>query len=507
LRPLAVTARDDAAIRLPSSWRQPYGPAGLTLGRLFVLGGLLAGLSVGAACAVRPLLVLGACFALVLGACVWARPALAAYLLIALTPLTAGIGRGIAIPVLRPNEALAVLVGGALAARGLFALRQGRVPRIHLSRVEWSIVLMAVANSVVPLLWMTFRQRQIAHDDLLYAVVLWKYLALYAIVRLSVSSEEEVRRCLWISIAAASIVAGIAILQSLKLFGVPGLLATYFAPFGNVDALNNARGSSTLALPAATGDLMIFNLAIACGLWVRVGRHKVLLAGAAALFMLGTLAAGETSTVLGLAVGIACILALIGSARLLLFFVPAGAIAALALRPVISRRLSGFQTTFGLPPSWIGRLHNLQTYFWPKLFSNWNFLLGVRPSARVAVASQATGYVWIESGYTWLLWGGGIPLLASFLYFVYASLKMAWGVARRGTGATSVAGVATFVAVAVTAVLMVFDPHLTYRGAGDALFFLLALAAPRAALSSDRHTGREYNAMAGRMASRGEGIR
>src|SRR6476661_4509062 len=114
------------------------------------------------------------------------RPALAAYALIVVTPLTAGIDRGSAIPLLRPNEAVAALVGGALLLRALLGARAGRRPTLRLSQVEWGLLAMAVASSVLPLAWMAVRQRPIATDDLLYALVLWKLGSVYLIVRASI---------------------------------------------------------------------------------------------------------------------------------------------------------------------------------------------------------------------------------------------------------------------------------------------------------------------------------
>jgi hypothetical protein len=340
------------------------------------------------------------------------------------------------------------------------------------------MVLLAVCSSVLPLVWMTLRQQAITSDDVLYALVLWKYLGLYLLIRMSVRTDQEIRRCLWISVAAACIVALLAILQALGLFGVSRLLSTYFAPFGNTNAFAT-RGSSTLGLPAATADLLLYNLAIVSGLWTRGRRYRGVLAGIALLLVMGALSAGEFSSAIGLVVAVVCIALITGSGRLLALFPPVGLLAAQLLEPVFAARLRGFNSLTGLPVSWTGRLANLQTYFWPQLSTARNLLLGVRPAARIPVATQATGYVWIESGYTWLLWAGGIPLLASFVFFVIATARRGWKAAHQSPVGLSAAGIATFVAVIVTTVLMTFDPHLTYRGAADAMFVLIALAAFR----------------------------
>jgi peptidoglycan biosynthesis protein MviN/MurJ (putative lipid II flippase) len=474
-------------------WRRRNGPPpSRHLVRWLIQSALLVGAAIaGVLTALEPREALLGLLVATVVTCVWRWPALAAYLAIGLTPLIVNLSVG-GLSYIRPNEAIDLLVGAVLAARGLTMVRTGQLPRIRLDRIEVAMVLMAVFNSVVPLLWMTVRQEPISQDDLLYSLVMWKLLGLYAIVRFAVSTDKQIRRCLWLSVAAASVVALVAIMQSLSLFGVPRLLAEFFGgptEFGPP----GGRGSSTLGLPAATADLMVFNLAIVAGLWTRYRRRRLVLLAAAVLMLFGALAAGEFSGAIGLVVGVICIAIVSGSPRLLAWFVPAAAIGGYVLWPVIGTRLSGFQSAAGLPQSWLGRLENLETYFWPRLFSDWNFLLGVEPAARIAIVSYSGDYVWIESGYTWLLWGGGIPLLASFLFFAYVTGKRGWQAAWAAKDARSVAGTAVFVAVVVIVVLMIFDPHLTYRGSADEFFFLIALVAPRDR-GSDRPFARDHAA-------------
>lgn len=424
-----------------------------------------------------PAVTIAGIAAAVLVATVVMHPPTAAYVLLLTTPLVVGMDRGLVLPLLRPSEALVLLVGAALIGRGVVRLTAGERLRLRASKIDVTLALVAFTSSVTPLLWMVVRGRAVTVDDVLYALALWKFFAIYLIVRCSICTERQVRWCLWATMGAGSVVALVAILQALQLFGVPELLAGYYAPFSDEQALGINRGTSTLASSIATGDVMAFNLAIALGWLLRGGSPRPLLALAAGLFVFGGLASGQFSGVIALVVVVVALGLLTGRlSRIMLVTLPVALISGLAMQPVVERRLSGFDSAQGLPPSWLGRLENLRTFFWPELFSNFNFVLGVRPSARVPAPELWRQYVWIESGHTWLLWNGGIPLLVAFFVFLWTSLRVTARVARARVDAIGAAAMAGFAALMVLAVLMTLDPHLTLRGSADLLFSLLALA-------------------------------
>jgi hypothetical protein len=484
------TPRPTALRALSAHPRGGTHPAAPRFGAWFVGSRRITAVLVAAACvvgaaipSVQLRMLAAGVAACVLFTAMVVRPALAGYLLIGVTPLVAGIDRGSILPLLRPSEGLLLLAAGAVLTRILMDPDHGLTLRSPVPAVDRSILLLAVASSLLPLLWLVARGGTPTSDDLLYSLNIWKYYAVYLVVRLSIRSEEEIRTCLWIAMASASVVAAVGILQSLHLLGVTRLLSRYYAPYGNVQAVLNQRGGSTLALPIAVADLMTFNVGIALGLLVRRPARRELLIGLILLFVGGAVAAAEFSGFVALGLGLATVAVVTRRAGPLAGLVPGLVAVAYALRPVISRRLEGFGQASGLPVSWVGRLHNLQGYFLPDLLSHGNFILGVRPAARVATATMATGYIWIESGYLSLLWTGGLPLLAAFLFFMWTNVRWSLPIAHKCDGARGAAALAVVVALAVIGPLMLIDPHLTYRGSADLLFALLALASAGGTIS------------------------
>jgi hypothetical protein len=411
---------------------------------------------------------------LLVAAAYW-RPPLAAYLLHAGTPLLAGVARNGALSLLRPHEALGLLLGAGVVLRALTQVASGHPLPLRWTRLDTALVLLATAGSFLPLLWMLARGETPDQQDVLYAAALWKFYGIFLLVRAAVRTERQVARCLWICLSVGVVVAAVAMAESL----LPPVAALGDALFpgdpGSGPSLG--RGAATLGSTIAVGDVMAFDLAICLGWAFLQDRRRKTALVLAAVFVLGAVASGQFSGILAVVVVVVVMAALTGRvARLFAVAVPTGIAAGLLLWPVIAGRLADLDPATGLPQSWGVRLQNLTVYVWPQVFTGWNWLLGVRPTAVVEVPTPYAPQVYIESGHTWLLWSGGVPLFLAYLFFTWVALRHSARVAGSGRTAYAVAGAAAACAVLVTFVLMTFDPHITMRGAADMLFSLLALA-------------------------------
>ncbi len=444
-----------------------------------LLGGALA-VSWGALAASSPLAALGLAALVAVLVTSFLRPAAGAYLLVAVTPLVAGMNRGTAIPFLRPSEALTILIALPVIARRVAEMSATTEVRLRASPSLVAMVALMVTGSLLPLAWLFLRGQRLTQDNVLYSFQILKYLGVYLVVRAGIRTPSQVRRCLVACVAVGAIVAVIGILQALKAFGVPQLLASHWSVNGQADLLAINRASSTLSDSFSMADVMVFDLAIVAALMLRPGAHRLWLALAGLLFLAAGLASGELSGAIGLIVGVGAVGWLTGRMRRSAGVLAVACLVGLvALGPVIHQRLSPTSGT-SFQSSWHSRVHNLETYVLPPLTTDFHYVLGVRPEARIPVVSgpDKGDVIYIESGYLWLLWVGGIPYLLAFLGFCWSNLGATRRLARRpdAIGAAATAG---FAALAVEGVLMVLDPHLTLRGAGDLLFTLLALACAR----------------------------
>lgn len=426
---------------------------------------------------------------LVLFAAIVHHPLAGACLLLFAGPLIVGIARGEVGSALRPNELLLGFVLAAVAVRALLLMLGRRWRPAPFDAMDVALLALVATGSVLPVLWRVARGLPLTPDDILYSIVLVKYYAVFRLFRIVVTSEAAVAACLRAALVSSSLVAVIALLETFRLFGVAEFLeAHYDTPFSGSEGLVAGRAVSTVASVFGLADLMIISMILALSLRRVAVRGRGLLACCALLCLAGCVVTGTFSGYIGLAIAL---LAFGVFTRSLHRTVPVGAaiagVAGAAFWPFLEHRLAGFAGPAGMPQSWMGRLANLQDHFLPQIMTGANWLLGVRPAARLAATERWRDWIYIESGYVWLLWIGGVPFLLAFLGFVALALSRFGAVARASADAVGAAALTARCAVVLIAALMLFDPHLTIRGGADIFFPLLALGlVPKTARSEAR---------------------
>lgn len=434
--------------------------------------------------AVAPAILIGTIGVSVIAVAVYQAPRRAAYIYAACMPLVVGIDRGSFLPGVRINEALLGVLLATVLLKFYVQAARGPVPRFTMNMLDLAVTALAVAGSIVPLASMALRSLPIEFLDVAYALVLPKLAATYLLVRLTVHRSRDVAWVLGLTTAVNLVVAALGILQAVGVAPVRTALSAY----GNVEGggtSNLVRASSTIGSPLAFADSM----AVSAGLvvtWLFLSqRFRIASVFALAVFLAATLLSGQASAFIGIII-IALVIA-VALRKYKAFII--GSIVALALGApllsvVLSERLSSIDPASGLPQGWAGdagRWANLTNYIWPRFAEIGNVIFGVRLSAQIPSPYPWADWLYIESGYTWALWGGGVFLLAACIAFILVALRNAKRVGvlaltrPEGRRTSLLLSVVSLAAFAQLAVLMIFDPHLTYRGSGDLLFVLAAM--------------------------------
>ncbi len=395
---------------------------------------------------------------------------IAAYMV--LMPLLVGLPRGTVVPLLRPSETLQFLITGLCLVLAVPAVMRGDSWRLHIRRSEWWLVAIVVSASVMPVLWLLVRGQSVGFDEALASFPFVKYAALYVLARATIRSSDEAKMVMYAILGTSMAVAGIAITQSLGVGPVVDFLGRYFVS-SEADLVAEGRGTATIGSSIATGAYLSISCGMALSWAFSSGRRS--LYTAAAILGAGALASGQAGTVLALGTVIMVVGLLHRRIRQLATVgIPIAMLASVALWPIVAARLADIDRGTGLPQSWIIRWVNLTELYWPSLWPG-GWVLGVSPDASVTPPDVWREIVYLESGYLWLLWVGGIPLLASVALFLRATYR------ELGSPSTDpvIGGLrkAGRAAVAMVALVSVFDPHLTLRAGADLLFVLLALAA------------------------------
>ncbi|MGH3788084.1 MAG: hypothetical protein ACRDRG_16400 [Pseudonocardiaceae bacterium] len=445
-----------------------------------VVGGVLA-------VAAGPLLALSAVGVLVLVGMFAAaayRPVYATYAYLGTLPLIAGIDRGNLIPLVRPNEALLiVLLAGALVG-GYFRWCRGERVSLQLHRLDIALGAFVLMATAWPLLSLMLRGQAPVTSELAAVLPVCKLVAIYLLVRFSVTTDAQVVWCFRLVLWPGAVVALIAILQTLNVGPVVAMLQAVWTPDSNAAALAE-RGTTTLGSPIATGDYIIIclTLLICCGARGLLDRRERL--GLGIVLGAGVLAAGQFSTWISALVVAGLILWRFTTVRRrslrFLWLLP---VAFAFGAPALIGRLQGFGE-YGVPRSWIGRWDNLSNFYLPR-FEPLNVLLGVSPNSVLPAPERWREIIYLESGYLQLLWVGGLPLLAAFIWLSVAVLRRTGELMAQPDGppngqpdAVRAAASTLWVCWWFVIILTVLDPHLTLRGTGDVLFMLMGITMGR----------------------------
>jgi hypothetical protein len=281
-------------------------------------------------------------------------------------PLTTALGRDTLIPVLRPNEAILLLVLAGLGLRYLWTR-----PSVSYIGLDVAIVIFAVGSSLIPWLVLWFGRVPMDFDTWRAVLGPLQFLAVYVCFAQVRGTDRSVRWLLNLALLATVIEGVVAVLE-LQDFppGARALFSAYFPSDRPALPGSGYRPTALLGNYSAVGAFAMLGALLAVALTrSKDSRLNNLWLTAAMAVNLAALVASLTwAPALALALGVGV---LIWYSRRVPWQIWFGAITLLvvvaALWPVVSDRIQGSNVDVGTIQNIDARLKNWQLYFVPAL--------------------------------------------------------------------------------------------------------------------------------------------
>jgi hypothetical protein len=410
-------------------------------------------------------ILLGGLAALAFVAVTARQPAIGCGLSALLIPLTTGLGRGTIVPLLRPNEAILLLL-----VVGLVLYHLPRRHRRPVTSADLAVGSFAIGIVIVPILVLFVSSSPYLHDmDTLRNVLApAQFFVIYLIFSRTEFSTRGLHAILTLTMLASVLVGLIAVAELADLAGLRGLMASYYpAPVKPPGWDPIYRPLSTLGHYSAVGALAAVNYTLALSL--ATARHPAFSRVWLIVVMavnLGALVASLTWAPLLVLPVVTGIVLWHGRRipRELGMVVAALAIATVLFWPAVSARTaqqgvaSSPSQGFVIPQTFEFRLRHWQEFFLPALLDHvW---LGTGTVIPSEVPTPLTDFVdneYLLEGYR----AGvvGLMLLAVMLTTIAVvgwQSRASPDPTRRSLGAASLALVSLFALIGMTAEYLFF---------------------------------------------------
>jgi O-antigen/teichoic acid export membrane protein len=407
------------------------------------------------------------------------RPAAGCAVLAIGIPLTGGLTRGAAVPLLRVSEALLVVAVAGLALHVLARRRPLRFTGLDLAIVAFCLLTVLVPASVIVL-----ERADPTLDDWRTVVSPLQYLAVYFVFSRTAMGERERRLVLQLTMAASLPMAAVAALQYTDLGGARALIDGFYPgpPLPSWDPVY--RPTALLDHYSALGAYGLLNFTLAFAL--AAGRHP----GYRAWWLVTVMAVNLLSLLLAetyapiVAFPVAAALVVVHARRVpwrhLLPLAGAAVAAGVLLLPSIAGRLSEQQLTGplangpGIPQTMQTRIDYWTGFFLPGyvrhgLWLGTGTLLPPEAPPRLAAA--------VDNGYLWMGFRAGLLGLALLALTLGAIAAAGWAARRSNDPTTRAAGATCLAAVVSVALLDLTSEYLTFTTVSQEFWMLAGLLA------------------------------